>query len=226
MILKDFLKGTLRIALAIFLALAALAAATVVYFQVKESRERDAATPYEEVRDWSFDLKDRLGMAVTAKTKLVSGRLMVAIDVDGYPKYLEDPRNRNGSLIFEFLDKDGFKVVTHSVNVSEFSTMIGKAGENIGLQHQYDEYLDLDRYRSLARMQVGWTLLTDSAAESPSPPSPKPTLDHCAPNLSRPERLKRLAQYGTVREAGAGEYTAGGRSVTFFTYDNSLISCR
>lgn len=56
-------------------------------------------------------------------------------------------------------------------------------------------------------------------------PAAKPILDHCAPGLSKAERLKRLAQHGTIRETGAGEFQAGGRTVNFL-YDGSLAYCR
>lgn len=64
-----------------------------------------------------------------------------------------------------------------------------------------------------------------ASAPSEPPPAPqpapeaKPVLDHCAPGLSKAERLKRLAQHGTVRETGAGEYQPGGRTINFI-YDD------
>ncbi len=225
MAIKDFLKGTLRVAIAIFVALVGLAAVVAAYSHIKESREHEAAKPFEEIRDWRFDLKDRLGASILARTKVVSGRLLVSIDVVGYSKYFADSRNQDGSLNFEFIDKDGFKVATHAVKLPEFTTTVGKNGEPTGLQHQYEEFLDVERYRQFSRMQVGWNLITEPAAATEVQIA-KPTLDHCAPNLSKAERLKRLAQYGQIRQTGSGSYTAGRRSVTFFEYDGSLLDCR
>jgi hypothetical protein len=48
--------------------------------------------------------------------------------------------------------------------------------------------------------------------------------DHCAPSLSRAERLKRLAMFGTVRETGKDTYSAGGRSV-MLGWDGGVIYC-
>lgn len=225
MLIKDIFKGTFRIAFAIFLALIGLAAVFAIYSQIKESRERDAAKPFEEVKAWQFDLKDRLGVAVDARTKLVAGRLLVSIDVNGHPSHFADPRNRERSLIVEFLDKDGFEVLTHPVKISEFTTIVGKTGDPIGLRHQYDALLDVERYRQFSRMQVGWNLITEplSAIEAPTA---TPLLDHCAPGLSKAERLKRLGQHGQLRQTGPGTYDAGGRSVTFFEYDGTLLACR
>lgn len=219
---KNFFAGTLKLALAFFLALAGLAAAIAIYTHLQDARETEAAKPFEDVREWKFDLRDRLGLDVRAKTKLISGRLLVSIDVAGHPKYLDDPTNKTGSLNFEFLDKDGFKVASHSVAVSEFTTVVGKSGESTGLRHQYDEYLDLERYRQFVRLQVGWNLVTEPAVNAAA----KPLLDHCAPNLTKAERLKRLAQHGTVRESGVGEFTVGEHSMTLLPYDGAILSCR
>ena len=56
-------------------------------------------------------------------------------------------------------------------------------------------------------------------------PEVKPQLDHCAPGISKAERLKRLSQYGTVREVGNASFEAGGRTVSFH-YDGSLLHCQ
>jgi len=225
MAIKDFLKGTFRLTIAVFLALVGLAALVAIYQHVRESRKLEAAKPFEEVKNWQFDLKDPLGVDVRARTKLVASRLLVSIVVNGHSKYFSDPRNREGSLSFEFLDKDGFKLAAHTVKISEFTTIVGKSGEPIGLQHQHDEHFELERYRQFSRIQVGWNLVTEPqpAAEAQRT---KPVLDHCAPGLSRAERLKRLAQHGPVRETGIGSYSAGGRSVAFFEYDGTILSCR
>jgi hypothetical protein len=51
-------------------------------------------------------------------------------------------------------------------------------------------------------------------------------LDHCAPGLTKAERLRLLAQYGAVRETIPDAYTAGDHSVYFNSYDGSLTLCR
>lgn len=225
MAIKEFLKGTFRLAAAIFLALVGLAAAVAIFLYAKESRELEAAKPFEAVKSWQVDLDDPLGVGIQARTKLVAGRLFVSVEVTGHPKYFVDPRNREGTLHFEFLDKDDFKVTTHPVMISDFTTIVGEQGEPIGLQHQYEEDFDVERYRQLSRMQVGWNLVTEPqpAVEAQTA---KPILDHCAPGLSRAERLKRLAQHGQIRETGRGSFAAGGRSVTFFEYDGTILNCQ
>ena len=220
--MKDFLKSSLRTAAAIFLALIGVAIAVGIYSWAKNVYDRQQAKPFEDVRDWRFSLKDAVGLETRVRTKLVASTLLVSIEVIGYPKYLSDPRNLNGSLNFEFLDKDDFKIISKPVKISEFTTVVGRGGEKTGLVYQFEEYTDLERYKRFSRMQVGWNLVTDLA---PKPMAKKPTLDHCAPSISKDERLKRLAQHGTVRETGKGSYSASGHSL-FFSGDGSLLICQ
>lgn len=219
---KDFFKGTLKIALAVFLALVGLAAVVAGYETFQRAHKEAEAKPFEEVRNWSTDLKEQLGMLVTARTKLVGGRLLASIDIEGHPVLLDDPRNRDGSLSFVFLDKDGFELHQKNIRVSEFTTVVGEGGTKKGIRHQYQENLEIGEYQQFSQLRVGWALITKpelgAAAE-------KPKLDHCAPNLSKSERLKRLAQHGTVRQMGEGRYQVGNRSVNIFEYDGTLISC-
>ena len=227
MALKDFARASARTAIAIFLALLALTVAIAVFFLAKEAYEKQQAKPYETVKDWKIDLREPLSLELRARTKLVDSKLLVAIEVAGYPSYLAAPKNKDAQLTIEFVDSDGFRVFAKPVKVSEFTSIVGKGGESTGLEHQFDDYLGVEAYKRFGRLQVGWTLDVKAA---PLPPAavatqPQPTLDHCALGLTKAERLKRLAQHGTVREAGNGEYTAGGRSV-YFMFDGTLISCR
>lgn len=230
--MRDFLKASLRLAAAIFLALIGVAIAIGIYSWAMNTYDRQQAKPFEDVRDWRFSLKDEIGLETKAKTKLVGSTLLVSVGVIGYPKYLSDPRNLNGFLIFEFLDKDGFKIISKPVKISEFTTIVGKGDENAGLAYQFEQYTDLKQYKRFDRMQVGWSLATVSAPKpvEPKPVAPKPVarepkLDHCAPDISKEERLKRLAQHGTVRETSKNAYSTSEHSV-FFHWDGSLALCR
>lgn len=49
-------------------------------------------------------------------------------------------------------------------------------------------------------------------------------LDHCAPNLKKAERLRRLALKGTVRETGYQTYSTGSFEIVFS--GNDVISCQ
>jgi hypothetical protein len=224
--LKDFFKTSARIAVAIFLTLVGLAIAFGVFSWVKTAYDEEQAKPFEEVRNWEYDL-DSIHVISQARTKLIMSNLLVSVEIVGYPKYFSDTRNSNGYFIFEFLDKDDFRIISKEVKLSEFTTLVGDDSKETGLSYQFEEYLGLEEYKRFSRMQVKWNLITEAVAPKPvSEPEPQPVLDHCAPNISKAERLKRLAQYGAVRETGTDEYSAADHSVTFFHYDGSLMNCQ
>ena len=218
--MKEFLRAALRTATSIFLALLGIVLVIAIFSWGKDYYDQKQATPFEEVKEWKFDLKDALGLSVVARTKLISGNVLAKIDIDGYPQYLSDPRNATGSFNFIFLDKDGFKVYSKEVQLHEFTSVVGNQGAKSGLAGQFEEFLGLDNYKKISRMEVQWRLVTDAPRED----VPKQTLlDHCAPNISKAERLKRLAQYGKVRETGLDTFTAGGHSIVL-SY-GMVISC-
>jgi hypothetical protein len=227
--MKDFLKGSFRTAVAIFLALLGLILVLGAYSIAKDFYRNQEAKQYEQVRGWSVNL-DNIGLNASAKTKFVDGKILVSVGIAGYPKYLSNPRNADGSLNFDFLDHDGFKLVSKPIQLSEFTRVVDSDGKNAGLRYQFAEYIGLDRYKQLDHMQVEWHLITEVAPELPVaaevPPPPKPGIDHCAPDLSKGERLRRLAQFGRVRETGMGQYTAGWHSVSFLVSTGELLSCR
>ena len=49
--------------------------------------------------------------------------------------------------------------------------------------------------------------------------------DHCAPNISKSERLRRLALKGTVREIGLNTYSTGNYKIVFIS-GSELFSCK
>lgn len=220
--MKEFFKASLRTAIAIFLALIALTIAIGIFAWAKDSYDKRRAIVYEEVRNWKFSLRDTLGVEAHAKTKLVAGNLLGSIEVIGYPKYFSDPRNSNGSLNFEFLDKDGFRIISKRVQLSEFTTIVNEDGGKTGLTYQFEDYTGLEDYKRLDQMQVGWNLITETEVQKSAAET---ILDHCAPNISKSERLKRLAKHGALRETGNGTYSAAGHSVSFFPYDGTLLNC-
>ena len=49
--------------------------------------------------------------------------------------------------------------------------------------------------------------------------------DPCAPNLTRSQRLERLAKFGTIRQVQSDHYTAGGHKIEFFISSGDLLWC-
>jgi hypothetical protein len=217
--------GVVRIAAAIFLAGVALLGVIAFYSWSTSAYIARNARPFESVRQWEEDHTEALGLKMVVKTKLISGKLLVSAEAVGFPKYLSERKNASAHFILQFLDSDGFEVGSFPLKVSEFTTIVDDANEEIGLRHQFDAPFSLERYQRFHALQINWNVDTKASSNSSDARALPPKLDHCAPALSKAERLKRLAQYGTVRENGTGSYSATDRSVSFF-YDGSLLSCR
>jgi hypothetical protein len=222
--MKELLKGTVRTSIAIFGALIGLTIVIAAYSAVKDSYAKQQLKPLEQMQPWHSDLAKSLGLDANARTKLIDGNMMVSVQMLGYPRYLLNPINANAALIFEFLDKDGFKIVSKPVQLTEFTTNVDDQGHKTGLSYQFKEPMTADRYQQLGQMQVLWTFVTEVAPQLPQIAPAKPMQDHCEPNLSKAERLKRLAQHGKLRETGSGNYEAGGHSLDFFNAE--LLGCR
>lgn len=223
-------KGALKIAVAIVLAMVALGILGGIVAYLYEAHQKSKAQPYEVVKHWSYDASEPLGLRFTGKTKLVDSRLYADLRFDGNPPYLKyaanSSPNSKASITVHFKDKDGFKVYEKTVTLREFTTMLDK-GVATGLAYEYDEFIGVETYAQFDHVELMWNV--DMAATKPfvDPDAAKldAPSDHCAPNISKPERLKRLSKHGTVRETGLNEYSAGSRSITFLS-TTELLNCR
>lgn len=225
-----YLKSTMRLTTSIFIAGCAFALVSGIGVIGYNYWEKSSAKEYESIRLWKTDVQSNLQFSLMARTKLVDNQFFIKVETDAYPQYLKDPslsaKNADQAIILNFLDKDGFKVFSKSIEVKTLSTTLDPTGQPVGLSFEDDEYMNVSTYASFARMEIQWTLDTvvaqnDIAVEKPH----ADVRDHCAPNLPKAERLRRLAQHGTVRQTGSGSYAVGYRTLTFFTYDNSLLNC-
>ena len=92
------------------------------------------------------------------------------------------------------------------------------------------EKLEQEKRETEAKVLLDRQVAIENARPRLKPNSSTPAgdpSDPCAPNLSRAERLRRLATFGQVRETGLETYEAGTHSVTLgFGYGVGLISCR
>lgn len=181
--------------------------------------ERVEAEKAEAVRSWTADMSSNLSMTVRAKTKLLDGSMHVILDFVGHPEYLSNPANRSRGFHIRWTDADGFARVEKFLELSEFSTRVDDSGQKSGLNAQFTQAISLRDYAKLETMRVGWTVETEPAksktAQAPqSAPDDMASDDHCAPKLTRQERLRRLARHGTVRETGYNTFSAGSRTVT------------
>lgn len=227
--LRSFCSSALRLAAALTMAAVAISAIGFAAHWAYTYSEREQVKQAEVVRAWSNDLSANLGMKLRTKTKVTDGAMRMALDFDGYPEFLKHPANRERGFFLEWKDADGFTRVKKFVQVSEFTRVLDDKGQPYGLNGQFSEFVSVADYTKLAAMEVGWNIKTEipqPTTMAPLPAAADPAADHCAPGVSRQERLRRLAKHGQVRETGYGEYTAGTRSVTLMPYDGTLISCR
>ena len=229
--INEFFRSAGKIAIALFLAAIGLLLVIWGYSSLSDAWDKQQAKQYEVIKLWPVDLKEYLQFNLLAKTKLADGRLFAIVDTEGYPAYLSDPRlqikNNEASISLIFQDKDGFKLHSKTIKISEFSSIIDSANKKTGLRYEFDEYLSAKTYARIQQIQVQWTLETTlPASASVQPKAEEKILDHCAPNLSKAERLKRLGQHGAIRQNGDGNYSVGYKSLSFFTYDGSLLNCQ
>jgi len=225
---RDVLKGAFKIATAIFLSVLALAVVGGILWKASDFLEKEAAKQYETPKEWSVDLTKNLQVQVGAKTKVVGGQLFMSIRVDGYPAYFSEPPlsipNSQRHFTLSFADKDGFKLFEKDVPLNEMTKILGANGKVGGLEYQFNQYTGVDDYSKFAKLNVGWNFEVElPKAVSSVDPVISYTPDHCAPNLTRKERLRRLGLSGAVRETGYGEFTAGSRSILLS--EETVISC-
>lgn len=229
--LKNFMTGVAKVATAIVLAILVLAVIGYGISEYRDSARQREAKPFEEVKIWSPPVHEALGMKLRARTKVVDGMLYVDLTFQGYPQYLSLPsmRSKNADrwIKVEFLDHDGFKLFDKTVAIKEFTSIVGPDAKPDGLQYEFTQMVSLDDYKRWASAQVGWNVDTEvpKAVAWQDAPEVKPLLDHCAPGLSKADRLKRLAQHGTIRQTGMGEYQAGGRRLVYLGDSAEMYSC-
>ena len=220
----SFIRSTAKNAAAIFLALLGLAAVIAAYFWLTARYEERQAKPYEVVRDWNVDLTENLSLKLNARTKVVDRQMLVSVRIAGYPSYLDAPQNQAANITLHFLDKDNFKIYSKPMPIRELSSIVGPDSKKTGLNGQFQEFMSIDTYKRFEKLVAEWTLETNVTSK-PNWESAPVLPDPCTPNLSKAERLKRLAQYGEVRQNGANTFSAGNRSLAFFD-DGTLLDCR
>jgi hypothetical protein len=227
-----FFQSVLKYSLAIFIGGIGLSVAILGGSEILKFQDKLAAKPYEKAKNWDVSINEILKFQMNVRTKLVDGYLMAQVNIDGYPDYLSDPRlallNKDSKIFLIFNDKDGFSVAEKELLVHAFTKITDSSGKNVGLAFEFKDYWGAEKYASIEKISVKYTMQTqlpDSFSSSASKPIQDSKLDHCAPGLTKSERLKRLSQYGVTRQTGDNSFEVGYRSLTFFS-DGSLLSCQ
>jgi hypothetical protein len=223
----DHVRSAMRLATSLFLAGTAILVVIGGVWFATDQWQKFEARQYEKPKLWTVDLHSNLHFNLKAKTKLSDGRLFMTISSDAYPPYLAHAREvKDTGLVINFVDKDGFKIHSKSILLGNFMTNVDKSGNPISISFEDNEYIDVDTYASIDKLEVQWSFSTEVPQNIPQAAPAEQSQDHCAPNLGKAERLRRLGQHGTVRQTGPGVYETAGREVAFFTHDNSLLNCR
>ena len=186
----EYFRGSLKVATAIVVAVVLLSVLGGGVWKFQDMKERAYARQYESIKLWPVNLKENLQITLLARTKLVEGRLLGDVKIDGYPSYLTDPRleakNRDAGITLLFQDKDGFEVHAMPIAIQEFSGIVDSKGVRAGLRYEFDDFMNVADYLRIAQLRVKWTL------ETVIPPTPVTTklpeegdMNQCAPNLSK-----------------------------------------
>lgn len=227
----EFVKGALKIGLAIVFAvvmLSLLGALAKLAFDWHHGRE---AKKYEIVKYHELALSKPLNLKLYGKTKLVDGTMYVEVKFDGYPDYLNFPTNvtsEAAGFTILFLDSDGFTLKEERIPLRKF-TALHENGKPTGISHEFTSFMTPETYVRLKRLNLTWNMQLDPPKRNIFDQFDEvkdKRLDPCAPNLSKAKRLKRLEKYGTVRQTGMGEYTAGNHVVKYLGGGSELYDCR
>ncbi len=192
---------------------------------------------YENLKTWQLNTKDNLQMSFYAKTKLVNKTMYLSIQTDSYPSYLDYSSypisNKDGYFTVTFEDKDGFQLFSHSMQIRAFNTLVDSSDKKIGLSAQIESELPLEKYKRFDRLMISWSGLVTVIPPAPTKTEkelvPKDnsanSIDHCAPNLSKSERIRRMALKGKVREVGDREFEGADNSRLRLTWDDKVAQC-
>lgn len=230
--ISTFFQSVMKSSLILLIAGIGISATIWGGSEILKYQDKLAAKPYEKIKSWNISINDSLRFKMNVRTKLVDGYIMAQVNIDGYPDYLSDPRftllNKDSRIFLIFNDKDEFAIEEKEIPVHSFTKITDSLGKNVGLTFEFRDYWSAEKYASIDNIGIKYTMQTqlpDSSSSSASKPIQDPKLDHCAPGLTKSERLKRLSQYGVTRQTGDNSFEIGYRSLTFF-YDGSLLSCQ
>ena len=234
--IKKIFSSTLRLTLALFIALVGLAAVIAIYVELDKYFTKKSNEKYTEVIEWQYESLP-LDLKFLVKTKLIDSKLFVSLKADGYPEYFKNQDFWKSADKYQFFlvfrDSDEFEIYKKELQLNEMSKIVGDKNDEIGFRYQYSEYLDSLTYSKFKSPYMLWNFPTKiQKKEMPAIANqqvlPKArnadSSDHCAPNLSKEERLRRLALSGSVRQSGTNSYSVGLKTLSFYS-DGGMIFC-
>jgi len=157
--IKSFFLATVKLALALLLALMAVSIAiwAVSSYRSKQEEKTNAALATPKV--WPPRTLEQLGGVKLELTTMWRDRRIyyqfVVVDYSPQISIARDERP-NATFTIEFLDASGFRMFEHTVRVASMARVIDDSGARVGLSWQGTESLSSDLYRSAALWQIKW----------------------------------------------------------------------
>lgn len=158
----NYLKTALKGATSLFIAILGVALVVWLFEISTDYYDKYKAIPYQTLKVWSYSVKDTLGIDVKAKTKVIDGTLYVVLEIVGYPKFFDYEINQENLIIVDFYDGDGFSLLSKDFKLRDFSKLIDKKGNNIGLEAQFEQSISIDTYKRFNKLKIGWNVIQQS----------------------------------------------------------------
>lgn len=221
--LKQVGGSVLKLAAALSIAgvvVAGVVAGGVLMYEYKQELD---AKPFETPVRRTIDASS-LGFKLEITTKHSDYSMKFILKGDGYPFYFSDPalraKNLERTMTITGKGADGFKVAEVVAPFKDYVSIVGADGKPVAFSYEGSQSMSLDDYKLIDNFELTWNFETVPVAKAQEAKS----LDHCAPGISKAERLRRLEMRGPVRLLGENNYAAGSSSLLFF-YDGSLLTC-
>lgn len=157
--LKSFFAATLKISVAIALAILLLAITGWGIYSFNQYRENERNAPLGTPRNWATITVPSLNNSVfRLSTVWREEQLSYQFEMIGFPSSLETAINTgNASFTIIFLDENGFKLEEHKIYGNEIIRVIDEKGKSAGISSKGYTYLSPDAYRKAQSWDVTWS---------------------------------------------------------------------
>ena len=172
--LLKFVGSTLRIALALVIAVMAVGVLGLVYSSWQDHSRRAGEAPLAQIKKWPPKSLAPLGNAkVSIQSVWRNNRIEIKFALAGFSDIIRDTvdqRGQTASFIIELQDNDGFRLFSQNIRLSEMTQIVGDDGTPAGLSWQGGDPLTSDDYRRATQWDITWAgFLKPRSEEHKSP---------------------------------------------------------